>query len=70
MNMQTQEGLQIALRQALFIGDAIIIRGIKAALEQSAWQGLSDSDFHEAHDIEFRRGAAWAEQMLWERNHG
>ncbi len=33
-----------------------------------SWQGLSDSDFHEAHDTEFRRGAAWAEQILEEKN--
>jgi len=69
MNTKTKEELQIALRQALFIGDAIIIRGIKAALEQPAWQELTDDDFHEADGIEFRRGAAWAEQILWERNH-
>ena len=33
-----------------------------------SWQGLSDKDFNEAHDIEFRRGAAWAEQILEEKN--
>lgn len=33
------------------------------------WQELTDDDFHEADGIEFRRGAAWAEQMLWEKNH-
>lgn len=32
------------------------------------WQELTDEDFHEADGIEFRRGAAWAEQMLWEKN--
>jgi hypothetical protein len=32
------------------------------------WQELTDDDFHEADGIEFRRGAAWAEQMLYEKN--
>jgi hypothetical protein len=34
------------------------------------WQELTDDDFHKSHDVEFRRGAAWAEQILEERNHG
>lgn len=28
---------------------------------------LIEADFHEAHGIEFRRGAAWAEQILYEK---
>jgi hypothetical protein len=34
------------------------------------WQGITEDDFREAHDSEFRWGAAWAEQILQERNHG
>jgi hypothetical protein len=34
------------------------------------WQGLAEDDFHEAQNVEFKRGAAWAEQILEERNHG